>query len=117
MDEEALAQARAAAYTPREMQSVPPDLLEKYFEPEGGRYVFHKDLRRALIFGRHDLLQDAPISRIDLLVCRNTLMYFNAEVQAQIWPGSTSPSATAAFCFWAKPRCCSPTPACSCRWT
>ena len=37
-----------------------------------------------MIFGRHDLIQDAPISRIDLLVCRNTLMYFNAETQARI---------------------------------
>ena len=48
------------------------------------RYVFRTDLRRAVIFGRHDLMQDAPISRLDLLVCRNTLMYFNAEAQARI---------------------------------
>jgi two-component system CheB/CheR fusion protein len=46
--------------------------------------VLRKDLRRAVIFGRNDLVQDAPISRIDLLVCRNTLMYFNAEAQAHI---------------------------------
>ncbi len=37
-----------------------------------------------MIFGRHDLVQDAPISRLDLLVCRNTLMYFNAEAQEKI---------------------------------
>jgi two-component system CheB/CheR fusion protein len=37
-----------------------------------------------VIFGRHDLIQDAPISRVDLLVCRNTLMYFNAETQTNI---------------------------------
>ena len=84
LDEEALSQARAASYTLREVQSIPPALLNKYFQFEAGRYVFDKDLRRALIFGRHDLLQDAPISHIDLLVCRNTLMYFNSEVQAQI---------------------------------
>jgi two-component system CheB/CheR fusion protein len=42
------------------------------------------DLRRSIIFGRHDLVQDAPISRIDLLICRNTLMYFDAETQARI---------------------------------
>ena len=46
--------------------------------------MFRPDLRRAVIFGRHDLVQDAPISRLDLLVCRNTLMYFNAETQARI---------------------------------
>ena len=46
--------------------------------------MFRKDLRRCVIFGRNDLVQDAPISRIDLLVCRNTLMYFTAETQSQI---------------------------------
>ena len=46
--------------------------------------MFRGDLRRAVIFGRNDLVQDAPISRLDLLVCRNTLMYFNAEAQAKI---------------------------------
>ena len=84
VDEEALAHARGAAYTPRESESLPPDLREKYTEPEMGRAVIRKDLRRALIFGRHDLLQDAPISRIDLLLCRNTVMYFNSEVQSRI---------------------------------
>src|SRR5439155_23960604 len=43
-----------------------------------------RDLRRSLIFGRNDLVQDAPISRIDLLLCRNTLMYFTAETQSRI---------------------------------
>ena len=84
IDEDALAQARSASYTVRQVQSVPPSLLAKYFDREGDFYVFSKDLRRSLIFGRHDLLQDSPISRIDLLVCRNTVMYFNAEVQAGI---------------------------------
>ena len=46
--------------------------------------AFRKDLRRTVIFGRNNLVQDAPISRLDLLICRNTLMYFNAETQARI---------------------------------
>ena len=41
-------------------------------------------MRRTLIFGRNNLIEDAPISRLDLLVCRNTLMYFNAETQGRI---------------------------------
>ena len=84
VDEQALAQARAGAYSGREMQSVPDALRDKYFEREEDTYVFQREMRRALIFGRHDLMQDAPISRIDLLACRNTIMYFNAEVQARI---------------------------------
>ena len=84
VDDEALAESRQASYGPREVVGVPQRLLNTYFEQIGGRYYFHKELRRAVIFGRHDLLKDAPISRIDLLVCRNTLMYFNAETQAQV---------------------------------
>jgi len=83
-DEEALAQARQAAYAPKDMEDVPPRLRERYFERLNGRYVFRSDLRRSLIFGRHDLVQDAPISRLDLLICRNTLMYFNSETQARL---------------------------------
>src|SRR5262245_66176664 len=71
-------------YGEREVQGIAPELRDRYFELVGTRYAFRKDLRRSIIFGRNDLVQDAPISRIDLLVCRNTLMYFNAETQARI---------------------------------
>jgi two-component system CheB/CheR fusion protein len=84
VDEEALDQARLATYTQREMESLSPALAKKYFEPSGSTWTFNPDLRRAVIFGRHDLLQDAPISRVDLLLCRNTLMYFNSEVQTRL---------------------------------
>ena len=46
--------------------------------------TFRNDIRRCVIFGRNDLMQDAPISRVDLLVSRNTLMYFNAPAQQRI---------------------------------
>jgi two-component system CheB/CheR fusion protein len=84
IDEEALDQARHGAYMPRMVEDVPREALERFFERTDQRYVFRKDLRRCVIFGRNDLVQDAPISHIDLLVCRNTLMYFTAETQAQI---------------------------------
>jgi two-component system CheB/CheR fusion protein len=85
VDESALAKARLAQYDNREVQGIAPELLAKYFEPVNGHlHGFQKDLRRSVIFGRHDLIQDAPISRIDLLTCRNTLMYFNSETQTRI---------------------------------
>jgi len=85
VDEEALADARRAVYDAKQIAEVPPLLLEKYFE-RGNHdlYSFNRDLRRSVIFGRHDLIQDAPISRVDLLLCRNTLMYFNSEAQGRI---------------------------------
>ena len=84
VDDEQLNEARQASYGEREAGAVPPELLERYFDTAGNRFVFRKDLRRSVIFGRNDLVQDAPISRIDVLTCRNTLMYFNAETQARI---------------------------------
>ncbi len=84
VDAEALNQSRHASYTDKEVQGIPHDLLDKYFDQVNGRYIVQKDLRRCVIFGRHDLVQDAPIGRIDLLLCRNTLMYFNTETQSKI---------------------------------
>ncbi len=84
VDTEALNQARQAVYNLRQVAGVPDNLREQYFEQLGERLIFRKEIRRAVIFGRHDIIQDAPISRLDLLVCRNTLMYFNAETQSRI---------------------------------
>src|SRR6185295_8312577 len=84
VDEDALAKARQASFDTRQAAAVPQHLLDKYFEKAGSRYVFRSELRRCLIFGRHDLIQDAAISRLDLLVCRNTLTYFNVETQEKI---------------------------------
>ncbi len=84
VDVDALNYARQANYNSKELQSVPPELVDKYFEQVNGRYLVQKELRRSVIFGRHDLVQDAPISKIDLLICRNAIMYFNTETQAKI---------------------------------
>ena len=87
VDEEALAEARAGVYDEKAVEPIPQELRERYLESTDEGFAFRKDLRRALIFGRHDLVSDAPISRVDLIVCRNTLMYFNAEVQTKIYRG------------------------------
>lgn len=84
IDEDALAQARQGTFDDRRIAPVPEELRDRYFDHVGGNWVFRRDLRRSVIFGRHDLTADAPISRLDLLLCRNTLMYFNAEAQQLI---------------------------------
>ena len=84
IDEEALSVARQAVFGEREMESVPEELRARYFEGTDHRHALRRDMRRTLIFGRNNLIEDAPISRLDLLVCRNTLMYFNAETQGRI---------------------------------
>ena len=84
VDEEALQQARAGVYGTRALKNLSEELRDRYFEHNGTSYGFRPDLRRRVIFGRHDITRDAPISRLDLLVCRNTLMYFNVEAQREI---------------------------------
>jgi two-component system CheB/CheR fusion protein len=83
-DEDALGQARQGSYSESQAAGLPEESRQRYFERVGERWVFRTDLRRSLIFGRHDLVQDAAISRLDLLICRNTLMYLNAETQAKV---------------------------------
>ncbi len=85
LDEEDLDGARQAVYTEDEVDNVPEGQLGRYFDRlEDGRFRFRKDLRRSVIFGVHDIVQDAPISNLDLLSCRNTLMYFNADLQKRV---------------------------------
>jgi two-component system CheB/CheR fusion protein len=84
IDEGALARARQAIYSLKDLEPAPAELVRKYFEPMSGNFAVRPDLRRSVVFGRHDLLSDAPISRIDLLVCRNTLMYMNSQPQQEI---------------------------------
>jgi two-component system, chemotaxis family, CheB/CheR fusion protein len=84
VDEEALRDARAGIYPAKALEALSSGMRDKYFEQNGSQFAFRPDLRRRVIFGRHDITRDAPISRLDLLVCRNTLMYFNVETQSQV---------------------------------
>ncbi|WP_416668507.1 CheR family methyltransferase [Egbenema bharatensis] len=84
VDEAILAQARQATFSDLRITNVPSDWLQKYFQATEQGYVFHPSLRRTVVFGRHDLVKDAPMSRIDLLICRNVLIYFNLETQASL---------------------------------
>ncbi|GFE70882.1 protein-glutamate O-methyltransferase CheR [Chroococcus sp. FPU101] len=68
-----------------ELTGLSPYLLEKYFHHDKQGYTFNLQLRRTIIFARHDLMKNAPISKIDLLVCRNVLIYFTPEYQATIF--------------------------------
>jgi two-component system CheB/CheR fusion protein len=84
VDNDALAEAREAHYSAKQLNNVPPELRERYFQEANQGFAFRNDLRRAVVFGRNDLHRDPPISRVDLLVSRNTLMYFGTELQQRI---------------------------------
>jgi two-component system CheB/CheR fusion protein len=84
IDEDALAAARHAMYRMEQLKDVPDRLLDRYFVREGQHWRFRRDLRRWCIFGSHNLTQAPPLSHIDLLVCRNVLIYFNSALQDRI---------------------------------
>jgi two-component system CheB/CheR fusion protein len=84
IDEPALGEARLATYKEAQLEDLPPELRERYFVEANGGLAFRNEVRRAVIFGRNDLLQDPPISRVDLLISRNTLMYFEHASQQRI---------------------------------
>ena len=88
IDLDALATARAAVYPDKAIDDVPERYRELYFQPDihGKGHALIPTLRRSVVFGRHDLTRDPPISRVDLVACRNTLMYLNAETKASVLP-------------------------------
>ena len=84
VDEEALTAARQAVYRTEQLKDVPDRLVDRYFTREGQLYRFRREFRRWCIFGSHNLTQAPPLSHIDLLVCRNALIYFTGELQDRI---------------------------------
>jgi two-component system CheB/CheR fusion protein len=86
LDEPALGVARHATYQARDMEHVPEALKHKYFEQTGSQYLVHRELRKNVIFGRHNIVHDAPISRINLIVCRNLLIYLETDTQNAVLP-------------------------------
>jgi two-component system CheB/CheR fusion protein len=88
IDLDALETARGAVYSDKGLEDVPPRERELYFQPDvhGRGHAIIPTLRRSVVFGRHDLTRDPPISRVDVVACRNTLMYLNAETKASVLP-------------------------------
>ena len=83
-DDGALAEARRGVYTRRQLEPVSAERIERYFEPVDDGFAFRSDCRRQVIFGSNDVTADAPISHLDLLVCRNVLMYFVTDTQRHV---------------------------------
>jgi len=81
--DEALTIARRGEYASEALRRVRPEWRAKYFQGNGTPVV-NRDIRRLVIFGRSNLLNDAPISHVNLILCRNVLIYFEPETQKKI---------------------------------
>ena len=86
IDEPALNAARAGRYPEALMTDVSPERRRRFFIAEPGGYVVAKEVRDLCVFSAHDILRDPPFSRMDLISCRNLLIYFKAQAQGQMFP-------------------------------
>jgi chemotaxis protein methyltransferase CheR len=88
VDEIALAQARRGNdYPEDEVRSVPPAIRAKYFRKEGDTYTVDALLRRFIRFRKHDLLKEPYPRDLDMIVCRNVIIYFKEEAKKTIFDG------------------------------
>ncbi len=86
IDDRALSVARAARYPDALLDSVSAERRQRFFFADGGSYVVAKEIRDMCIFSPHSILRDPPFSRIDLVSCRNLLIYFGVDAQNQVIP-------------------------------
>ena len=84
IDEQAIAIARAGLYPTSIVTDVPPGRLRQHFSRDEGRYHIRKAIRDRILFAVHNLLRDPPFSRIDVVSCRNLLIYLNRDIQQRV---------------------------------
>ena len=86
IDELALEKARHARYPENIAEQISPERLDRFFVKQDGLYQVSKHLREMCIFSQHSLISDPPFSRLDLVSCRNLLIYFDTELQKRLIP-------------------------------
>ncbi len=78
--------ARKGRYPKNIAADVTEARLKRWFINEGDSYVVHKDIRESVIFAVQNLISDPPFTRLDLICCRNLLIYFTTELQRKVFP-------------------------------
>jgi two-component system CheB/CheR fusion protein len=84
IDENAIAIARLGIYPPSIEADVSPTRLRRFFDKEDGQYRIRKEVREKVMFAAHNILRDPPFSKLDLISCRNLLIYLDREVHNEI---------------------------------
>ena len=84
ISEEALARAREGIYPAVIAADMSPERLTRFFQEDNGVYRVKKELREVVLFAEHNLLSDPPFSRLDLITCRNLLIYLQRDIQNKI---------------------------------
>ncbi|WNG34941.1 PAS domain-containing protein [Archangium violaceum] len=84
VDEGAIAAARRGVYSAEQLENVSKERLARWFVPMGNEFMVRKEIRRAVVFGVNNLVSDAPVSRIDLILCRNVFIYLDSDLQKRV---------------------------------
>ncbi|MEO0398048.1 MAG: CheR family methyltransferase [Pseudomonadota bacterium] len=79
-----LKQASRAIYSASSLERVPPDIRESYFTQQRDEYQLNKEIRELVVFSKHNLIKDPPFTRMDLVACRNLLIYFDEQAQRKV---------------------------------
>jgi two-component system CheB/CheR fusion protein len=83
LDGNAITTARQGRYR-KTLSGVPPEILERWFVEESEEYTLHKEIREMCVFSPHNLVKDPPFSKLDLISCRNVMIYLNAGLQDRL---------------------------------
>ncbi len=86
IDSEAIENARSGIYPESITADVSPDRLKKYFLQEESRYRVVKDIREMIVFAPQDVIKDPPFTKLDMICCRNLLIYLDTELQKKLLP-------------------------------
>jgi two-component system CheB/CheR fusion protein len=88
IDSQAIAAARAGLYPASVAADISPERLARFFtaQPDGGAYRIHKGIRDLVVFSEQDVIKDPPFSKLDLISCRNLLIYMSAELHKKVFP-------------------------------
>jgi len=84
LDESAIAFARRGVYPHDRVKAVPETLIKSWFVRDTGGWAVRNELRRSVVFGVNNLVSDPPISRLDLLICRNVFIYLDTALQRRV---------------------------------
>ncbi|HEX3560623.1 MAG TPA: CheR family methyltransferase [Pyrinomonadaceae bacterium] len=84
IDEQAIATAREGFYTEADTADISPERLRRFFKKERDGYRVRRELRERVLFARHNLIKDPPFSHLDLVTCRNLLIYLNRAAQERV---------------------------------
>ena len=85
LDPDSIGTAVRGVYGNNIIEDVSVARLSKYFTRKGNKYVIHHDIRKMIIFAQHNVFQDPPFGKLDLICCRNVLIYFQAVLQRNLF--------------------------------